>query len=189
MIGKKAQAMSETLYWVIPRILYIMVVVLSIVFIVRAFYITNISVESAESLIFINRMVNGPNALSHFDYEIERLYPGVLNTSQFSPANTKGVVFGVDRAIAAQFNLTLEPDEPRSFIQRVIVAAQASPAPENEGGYSLKYNKLWYEKWLPLAQLGLRGAGGVFRLNDRRYALTADNFRGTLNTTVIIPKS
>ena len=68
----------------IPKIIFLAVVVLSIVFIVRGFVITDIDTRTAESYILINRIMYSPNTINYYDDDIERLYPGIVDLDNFN---------------------------------------------------------------------------------------------------------
>lgn len=163
MINSKKAQTYETLMWAIPRFLFLIVVSLTILLLLRAFIVTNISIQPAEALLFINSALYGPGGFSYYDTEINRLYPGVVDQDNFNSARTKnGINYGVDRALAAEFRI---------------------------GSGTANYNEAWFNRWIPIAKAGLKGPGSIFILLKRADTVTSQNQRITINATVLVPKS
>ena len=76
----------------IPKIIFLAVVVLSIVFIVRGFVITDIDTRTAESYILINRIMYSPNTINYYDDDIERLYPGIIALDNFNTTRVEKAI-------------------------------------------------------------------------------------------------
>jgi len=72
-----------TIIYFIPKIFFLVIVVLSVVFMVNGFIITEIDSREAEAYILINRILYSPNGIVYYNSQLERAYPGMIDLSRF----------------------------------------------------------------------------------------------------------
>ncbi len=88
----------------IPKIIFLVVVVLSIVFIVKSFVVTDIDIRSAEAYVLINRIIYSPYGIAYYDKSIDRVYPGIIDLANFNTQRLEKAIVPVEH-IAAKLSL------------------------------------------------------------------------------------
>ena len=68
--------------WV-PRILFLVVVMFTVMILIRSYVATTIDTSELEANIFISRILYSPNSISYFDSDIGRTYQGVIDINKF----------------------------------------------------------------------------------------------------------
>lgn len=84
---KKAALTFESLMW-IPRIIFLVIVIFSIMYLIRSFITTTIDTSELQANLFAYRILYSLNSISYADTDIERLYPGVIDLGKFNQQNT-----------------------------------------------------------------------------------------------------
>jgi len=162
---------SFTMMQAIPRFLFLIVLLFSIIFLVRAFVVDNLNVQSIQAEVFVNKILYSPNSISHNDKELGILIPGLIDPSKIKDETLD--------------NFMDYKDE--SFIAGKVQLFDAN----NVEVKSAIYNKKTYERWLPLAQFGKKGIGGVKRIGKSVFVnyIGSDKniLPGTLKFDVLLP--
>ena len=144
----------------IPKIIFLTVVVLSIVFIVRGFVVIEVDVSATESYILINRFIYSPNLFIYYDAGLERNYPGTIDLDKFTDATASKLP---NRGyIAAKLDL--------SYLDKKK---------------SVHYNEDVFERFK--YQAGI--SGGSQKFSSKNYVLVEDKGKfipGTLEITVVV---
>lgn len=146
MDRRKASISFQTLIWIV-RIIFIIIMCFSVVFMIGAFISTNIDVFEAEADIFFQRLIHSKNGLSYYDGEVGRLYPLVidiekLKSDSFKEELEKAVYYG---------------DENKQVGARIHVQDL-----EKKINYTLFYNKEFYNSKKVLVDAKLtEGPGGA----------------------------
>ena len=180
MFSKKRGAISEHLILWIPKVIYLIIAFLSVIFLLRLLIVNNIDASEAEARILTNRIFYSPNAISYSDVDTGRAYPGIvdfekygkLQNSDVNEMDTKTIAYGQgNQLIAAKLTLqNLETNE-----QDIVF-----------------YNKENYEFWEPrILSTVVGGSGSVNSITEQRYVLikNADKMeKGILKMHVIVRK-
>ncbi len=111
----------------IPKIIFLAVVVLTIVFMVRGFVRTDVDISASESYVLVNRIIY--SSIAYHDESINRTYPGIVDLIKFNSER-------IGSTIAAADNLGAKLD----LVGRRMTAY---------------YNKDFYEQYYP--QRGIKG--------------------------------
>ncbi len=169
MNSKKAQtSMTVNEGLLIVRLLFMVFVAVSVVFLVYKFVALSVDVKDAEGNILINRIISSPACLAYSDPELMRSYPGIIDMANFNPDRLNSCVyFGESNDVAAA-NLTLI----------TLGTGKRDNAYYNEVGYMLLYPKA-----------GIDGPGGSTLFEETRYVLVMDSGikRALLKVQVVLP--
>ncbi len=160
---KKALISFNLLMW-IPRIIFMVIVIFSIILLVGSYFKVEIIVSEAESELFVQRLLHSPHGISYFDPYSNRVYPGIIDLDNFDLLN-KSVFYGEQKQIGAKF---------------IVKDLNNKDLAENI------YNDIVYRR---IAQ---EGKGGVDVLRKSIYVLVKDDSKqipAILNMEVVlIPK-
>jgi len=144
----------------IPKIFFLVIVVLSIVFIVRGFVVTQIDTRSAEGHILINRMIYSPNGIIYYDTSIDRYYPGIIDLNNFNTERLEKTISASDYIGA---KLTLLNKNKTVFYNEAI------------------YNKYFFQTTVK--------EGGAKEISTKLYILIRENEKlssDILNVSVVV---
>ncbi|MBS3101013.1 hypothetical protein J4204_02685 [Candidatus Woesearchaeota archaeon] len=179
MKNKRAITTFEILMWV-PRILFLVVVMFTVMILIRSYVATTIDTSELEANIFISRILYSPNSISYFDSDIGRTYQGVIDINKFKSQTAdkfleRSVYYGDNnKEIGAKFLLR-----------------DLSSNENNE--VTIYYNEDFFREQKKLADSGFtRGPGGA-RGYSKKYdvIISKDNIlnRGVLAIDVVVPNS
>ena len=178
-MNKKGNVVFNGLMWII-KIIFLVAVLFSLVFLVRSFIVTELDIFNAETDIFVQRILLSRNGVSYIDEDLDRLYPGIVDMDKFLSPDFEDILnhsiyFGeVNKKIAS--NITLL-DEDGDTIRTVI------------------YNPEYFFRWKEMLEAQwLRGPGGVGGKKKQFQVLiksadSADLRPGLLIVEVVIPNS
>lgn len=179
MASEEDTITDHVVLW-IPKLVYLLIAFLSVIFLLMMLVKINIDSSEAEGRIFINRIVYSPNAISYFDGDIIRAYPGVIDMQKFkklqnrdlNELDTNALTYGQgNRLIAAKLVLINLIDNTEDAVY---------------------YNKENYDFWEPrILSTATGGSGSVKPVNEQRYILVKDGdkiYNGILKINVIVRK-
>jgi len=174
MFNKKGtSSISEHVLLWIPKFVYLVIVVLSVVFLVRMLVVSNIDSTEAEARIFANRIFYSPNAVSYVDPELGRAYPGIIDADKFKSMENSDLTFlditslsygKENRLIAAKLRL-------KNF--------------ESGEEHNVYYNKENYLYWEPRTIHGVSGSGSVNSVDEQRYVTIKSGEKFTSGKLII----
>ena len=175
MKGKKAMEAYDIIYWSF-RILFILILMFSFVYLARVFENQFIDSSYPESILFVRYMLYNPNALPYFDSSSGRAYPGIIDLSKMDSAKLNDAMyFGENNdMVAANITLNYTDAENKSQTKQVF------------------YNQGRYENWLPLSNPTFLGRGTVRMYEEEKYVLVQDNaqrYRGFVKFVVLVPRT
>ena len=155
----------------LPRLFFLIAVVLSIVILAKATIKTEIDVFDANSEIFFQRIVYGNDGFSYIDNNINRLYPAIIDIERFKNQNMeKAFYYG---------------DENREVGARIILRDFEGTIQE-----SIKYNQEFYDEKDVLVRADwTEGKGTVRSTTKKVYVLIRDGNEikeGTLEVKIIM---
>ena len=180
MFNKKKGQISEHLILWIPKFIYLIIAFLSVMFLLRLLVVNNIDTSEAEARVLINRIFYSPNAVSYYDADIKRAYPGIIDFEKYrklqntdvNEIDTKTMTYGQDNKLIAA-KLTLQNIETNT--QETVF-----------------YNKENYEFWEPrILSTVAGGSGSVNSVAEQKYVLIkkCDKIdKGVLKMHVIVRK-
>lgn len=156
--------------------LVVMAVLLAIMgMVVMAFTNSYIKKETdtrdAEARIIAERFIYSPGCIAYYDADIGKAYTGAVDASRLNSA-VLDLCMSIDsnQMAAAKISLT---------DARGIAIGEAF------------YNRMWYERWEPLA--GKKGSGGAGQVVEQRYVLVYDKGKfvtsGMLVVKVLVPNA
>ena len=142
-MSKKGQTISfEMLMW-IPRIVFLVLVILSTSGIIFAFIVTNVNVGDIESHILMHRLQYSPEGIVSYDLETGRVYPGVVDPGKLGSYDLQLSLDAGPRDLAARFVMSsLQSDEELAlnYVNRetyfdwdVLAIASADPSVTGTG--------------------------------------------------------
>jgi hypothetical protein len=171
--AKKAVAFE--IMTMIPRIIFLVIVMFSIIFLIRSAIIYHFRTFDIEANIFT---VSALNSLSEVDPETGMLNPGTINLSDF---------------ISGKSETLLEKQINYGSDNRKIAAKITLKDINKKGLGTLTYNKDYYAEWEVKARaLWNRGPGGVTDKINSMYVLIHNGTKiigGYLEFYIIIPNS
>jgi len=173
--GSKKGLISFNMVMMIPRFIFLTIVILAIVLLVRSFVISKIDVKDIESDLFVQRALLSTSGINYYDSDIQRSYPGVVDTSKFN-ADTfaESMAYSSSQVLAA--NITLYKDD---YARGKAVK-------------SFYYNEKWYINWYPRTIKQLPGPGSVILKTYIQPIVIKDkdeNYPGFVEFKVILPNS
>ena len=168
-MNKQGQTISfEMLMW-IPRLIYLIIVIIATMGLIFAFIVTNVNVGDVESHILMQRLQFSPEGIVKYDPVTQRVYPGVVDDGKITPNNLKSALDGGEKELAARFVLI---DLPETELEPVYL------------------HKETYEDWQPIAIVvgqndKISGTGRKFPYAEVRYVYSDSPSK--LETVVILP--
>jgi len=170
MLTKKAQtAMTVNEGLLIVRLLFMVFVAVSIVFLVFKFVALSVDVKEAEGNILINRLISSPGCLAYTDRELNRSYPGIIEMDRFNASYLDSCAYFGESNDFAAAKLTLV----------TLGTGRTNSTYYNEDGYVLLYPKA-----------GLEGSGGARQFEESRYVLLMEGSslkRAILTVQLVLP--
>ena len=177
MKNKKAITTFEMLMW-IPRIFFLVVLMFAVITLIRSFITTTVDVSELQANIFAKRILYSPNAISYFDSDLRRTYPGIIDFNKFKSQSIdkfleKSVYYGIkNREIGA--NLLLKDLSENSDI-------------------SVFYNEDFFKEQKKLADSGFTEGPGGAKLYIKKYdvLILKNNIinKGILTMEIVMPNS
>lgn len=159
----------------IPRIVYLVIVIMSTLGIIFAFTVTNINIGDAESHILLHRLHFSSDGISKVDDETGRVYTGIVEPDKLSNINIKSALQISENSMTAKFVTS------NLLNERKPVDEQTLPV-------ETFLHEERYKQWQPLAELinneqVEKGTGSKFPHAEVRYVFTGEP---TLLETVVI---
>jgi len=154
MKNKKGNVTFEFLMW-IPRLVFIVIVMFAIMVLIRSYVTVTIDISELQANLFVNRVLYSPTAISYFDKDIERLYPGIIDFDKFKLQTNekfleKSVYYGeknteigaklVLKDLSENAELTTFYNEGFFKEQKKLVDSGLTEGPGGARGYNKKYN-------------------------------------------------
>lgn len=134
----KAQV-SFTILQTIPRLIFLIIVLFSVIYLVRGYVADNLNVQKVQAEVFVNRIIYSPNGISYYDKELETTTPSLIDPKLLTNANLENLMNYKDDTFIAGKVILFD-------IQDKQIA-------------SAIYNEKAYNRWTPL--IGQEGIGGV----------------------------
>lgn len=169
MHNKRGQ-ISEEVFLSIPRFIFLIAILFTVVLLVKIFIITTVDISNVESNIFINRLLYSKNGLSYYEESLKRMYPGVIDLNKFrelannNPNSLDNIAINYgsnNPMIAARITLT-------------------SPLNQNQNSLTVFYNKERFDRWEPRTLSTVKGgAGSVRSFKEQRYVIVKDGEEST----------
>jgi len=158
--NKRGDTISDHIVLWIPKFIYLIIAFLSVIFLLRLLILNNIDISDAEARVLTNRIFYSPNAISYFDADIERGYPGIIDFEKYSKLenidinelDTKIITYGQDNKITAA----------KLMLKNIETGAEDA----------VFYNKESYNFWEPrILSTVTGGSGSVKSVVEQRYVL------------------
>lgn len=138
----------------IPRIMFVIAIMLSIIFMVRYFMIYSVDIKNAESFVLVNRMLYSGDCIIYVDGNTNRPYPGIIDVNRFtSPQLDSCISYGERNDYAAA----------QLLLQEIAT----------EKNRTVYFNKVGYDVWEP--RLYYSGSGGAAKRTSSKYVLLKEN--------------
>jgi hypothetical protein len=154
-MSRKSQ-IGDYLIAFIPRIIFLIIVLGVIFVLVNSYVKTEVDTFSAESSLFVQRLLYSKNGISFLDSSTGQVQPGIIDLSNASAMDEKlerSILYRDARQVAARIKLTnLAGEEIATFY----------------------YNKQWFDRWIVLT--GYSGPGGSKSITRRLYVLLKDRY-------------
>jgi hypothetical protein len=138
----------------VPRVLFLIIVLVSVYFLVHSYIKTEVDSFEAESNLFVQRLLYSRNALAFVDKDTAEVQPGVIDVSKLSTIEDnlkKSISYSDSRHLAAKLRITSLKDEEIS---------------------TFYFQKEWFDRWIVLS--GLSGGGGSRQITRKLYVLLKD---------------
>ena len=176
MIKNKRSLISGEMIMAIPQIIFLVAVLFAFVILIKVFIITHIDVRQVDANIFVNRILLSKGAISHYDGDIDRVYPGIVSLERFQEISSTNPN-ALDEEI-----ISYGADNP-------ILAAKMTLSREGYADIVAYYNKENFDRWEPKVLPGVKGGpGSIKAFEKQRYALVKDGdalFPGILDFFIV----
>lgn len=160
------------------RLLFVVVVFTSFVFLAKAFIVQNIDVFETESKLLAHRIALSGD-INYFDSETGRGYVGIVDLQKFTSDD-----------FAKNLMESIYYGRINNEASAKIMLNDLDANPGNDVFYEKYYNKELYDEKKVLVEAKLIGRGSAKRLDTRFYVIIKDNDnfrRGILNVEAILP--
>jgi hypothetical protein len=97
---KKGLISFNMLMW-IPRIIFMVIVVLSIILLIASYFRLELVISKAESELFVQRLLYSPHGISFYDPYSNRVYPGIIDLDNLELIN-QSIFYGEQKHIGAK---------------------------------------------------------------------------------------
>ncbi len=166
-MNRKGQG-YEMLIW-IPRIIYLIIVIMATSGLILAFIVTNVNVGDIESHVLMHRLQFSQEGITAYDSYTGRVYPGLVDTGRLNANNLQSALGAGGNELAMRFVMS-------DFSDKELARAYL--------------NRETYENWQPIAIVvgddsEISGSGRKFPHSESRYAYSGTPAR--LETVVITP--
>lgn len=177
-MNKRAIISFEMLMW-IPRILFLVIVMFSVVILIRSFVVEKVDVTELEANIFANRLLYSQNSISFVDEDTERVYPGIIDLTKFNSKEMESLLL---KSIFYGDN------------NRKVGAKITLKNPEDNKDTSLFYNRAFYDEKRTLIDSwgNAKGPGASTSFIKKLDVLILEKSKlhnGILTLDIIIPNS
>lgn len=165
--------MSFNFVAMIPRIVFLVIMLVACVLIIRLFLTNKIESSDVRAEVFISGLLYDKGGIGYYDELTGRHYPEIVSLAQLDDVDLESTLYyPANKMIAARITV-LDKDE--SLLKEVY------------------YNKKWWDNWSPLLKRALPGRGGV-ALYERLLPIiyidnTGNKKMGLINFEVVQPKS
>ncbi len=176
MKNKKSTTTFEVIMW-IPRILFLVVLMFAIMLLIRSFVNTTIDSSELQANIFANRILYSPNAVSYFDPDTQRVYPGIVDADKINAAINdksleKSIYYGK---------------------KNLEIGAKFSVNDMKENKIDFFYNEDFFKEQEKIAGSGFTEGPGGARLYVKNYNVIVQKgsvlTNGVLTMKIVIPNS
>lgn len=165
---KKAALSFEMIYW-IARVIFLIIVIVSVVFLTRSYITGHTDTEELEKIMIVNHFLYSPSLL-YYDELAGRAMPGIIDLKKLDDATlNNSFSFGAQNKMAAA-KITIN-DFQDKLVKEVF------------------YNKAYYDMFFPVIGAG---AGGTSKYDFKAYTLYYSDGKisqGTINMIVLMPRS
>lgn len=103
-MNKKGYEFFEIPMWII-RMLYAIIVMVTVIFIVSYFIVMEVNVQRVDTYVTANLLYYSPAGLAYYDTDLERTLPGLVDESQLT-ANLQDIELGNINIIGARASIT-----------------------------------------------------------------------------------
>jgi len=132
---KKAQTFVQSVLKYIPKIIFVTIVTVVVIFLVALFNQKNVSAEDLRAEIFAQRI---KSSLAYYDEEIDRVYPGVMDLVKFNDNDKEN-----NKALAQTIYTSADVD----FISAKLVLKDL----DDNSQHTTYYKKKTFDKWVPFS--------------------------------------
>jgi hypothetical protein len=159
----------KTLMWIVPDAMFLIFMLLANAGIVLAFVFTSVDVLQPEAVLAMHRIHFSPNGLSEYDDDLQRVYPGKLDSKRFEEIER------IDRMLAYENTVMAAKLNAKDLDETTVNTAYLK---EN------KYEKEWI---IPaIALRSIKGFAGVRSYTEARH-IVLDGKASKLESVVLIP--
>lgn len=160
--NSKRSVISGEMIMAIPQIIFLIAVMFAFVILIKIFIITQIDVRQVDANIFINRVLLSKGAISYYDKDLNRMYPGIISLERFREIGSLNPNM-LDKEI-----ISYGADNP-------ILAAKMTLKREGYADLIAYYNKENFDRWEPKVLPEVKGGPGSVRAFKRqRYVLVKE---------------
>ncbi len=152
--NKKAQT-SHTMFKSISWFIFLIIILLSVVFLVKNYVKMTIDIKDLEAELFYQESIFTNNGITYQDEITGRTYFGIIDIDKFNNRTfTKSISYGPTNYFMSA-NYTLK-NKDNTLLKSFV------------------YNKEWYEKWKPRAKTFWPGPGSATILKKQSSVLVKD---------------
>lgn len=168
-MNKRAEQSFSMIQW-IGRMLILIMIMFSIIFLMRRFTADTLNVQTVQAEVFANRIFYSSNTFLYYDSDLQKEIPGTFDPKKITDVQfDKSMDYKDTSFIAARFTLY---DASKNMVARAT------------------HNKESFEHWLPQAQLGLTGKG-AFKTSIKSwyvlYVNASEVKKGIVEIEVLLP--
>ena len=162
VIKNKRSLISGEMIMVIPKIIFLIAVLFAVVILIKVFIVTHIDVRQVDANLFVNRVLLSKVAISYYDEDIGRVYPGIVSLKRFQEISS------INPNALDEEIISYGADNP-------ILAAKMNLSREGYADIVAYYNKENFDRWEPRVLPGVKGGpGSVKSFQKQKYVLVKD---------------
>jgi|WetSurMetagenome_2_1015567.scaffolds.fasta_scaffold681283_2 hypothetical protein len=182
-LGKKSEITFKEIMFMFARLLILLIIFFSIIFITKKYIIVTSDISKTEAEIMLRSIMSNKNSVIYYDEAIGRTYPYVMDVKKFDgnydPKLEKAFNFGKEqRAFAAKITLFGIDEKPYQYNGKATVPVYI--------------NKPNYKVWIDMARTGFLGPGAATEKTKKYYVNVMDDATlkpGIIEVSLVIPNS
>lgn len=158
------------------RLLFVIVVFISVLTLTRAFIVQKIDIFGIESKLLTNRLILSKE-INYIDNDIGREYVGIIDLQKFTAGDIQ------EKLLNSVYYGKINSEASAKLVLKNL---------DDNNEYEVYYNKDLYNEKKILVEAKLIGSGAAKRLDTNFYVLIKDNDKlkkGVLKVDAILPNS
>jgi len=192
-LNKKGEIAFEQIIFMFVRMIILIILFFSIVYITKKYIYPTNKVEGVEAEIMIRSLMSNRNSVIYYDEAIDRVYPFIIDPRKF-PGQSHSTY---DPVSGESFNLekTFDFGEDQKLLAAKLTLFDSDGRLYQYNSHELQpvyINEKYYDTWLAMARTGFFGPGGSTEKTKQYHVNIMDNGKlrpGIIEISVVLPNS